>query len=139
MTDDSQGRVQQSRSLRSAAVERRAYALFRAMSTDFLLREQFVTDPAQVWSEYVYGAGLPPERASVVNQFVYSVMSNPGLVRWLAAYVADRPIRPSQEEFMLHFGRAVVENDGRHVLYALTRSAIEKQALIPVDDAILDL
>ena len=82
MTDDSQGRALEPRSLRSAAVERRAFALFGAMSTDFLLREQFVTDPSQVWSEYVHGAGLPPERASVVNQFVYSVMANPALVRW---------------------------------------------------------
>jgi len=38
-----------------AAVLRRFDALFRAMSQDFLLREQFVTDPAQIASEYVYG------------------------------------------------------------------------------------
>ena len=37
-----------------------AWTLFSgAMSSDFLLREQFVTDPAQILSEYVYSKKLP--------------------------------------------------------------------------------
>jgi hypothetical protein len=139
MTDDRQGPVRESRSLRSAANARRALALFRAMSADYLLREQFVTDPAQIWSEYVHGSSLPPQRASVVNQLVYAVMSNPGLVRWLADYAIRRTERPSREQFLLDFGRGAVENEGRHVLYALARAVSENEAVLPIDESILDL
>ncbi|MER9431711.1 hypothetical protein NKI67_24885, partial [Mesorhizobium sp. M0408] len=139
MSDDRQSRAREHRLLRSAAATRRAVALFRAMSNDYLLREQFITDPAQIWSEYVYGTTLPPQRASVINQFVYSVMSNPGLVRWLGEYVTGRATRPSHQEFMLDFGRGVVENEGRHVMYAFTRAAIDNEAIFPFDDSILDI
>ncbi|WP_340373853.1 hypothetical protein U5640_00775 [Streptomyces sp. SS7] len=53
------------------------------MGSDFLLREQFVTDPAQILAEYVRGERLEPRRAEDTNRLVHSVMSNPGLVRWI--------------------------------------------------------
>ena len=59
--------------LRAAAVSHRVDALFKAMSQDYLLREQFVTDPAQVLSDYVDRGQLPEQRASVSNQLAYSV------------------------------------------------------------------
>jgi hypothetical protein len=63
--------------------ERRARALYQAMSGDFLLREQFVTDPATILSEYVGGKGLSSEASSAANQLLYAVVSNPGMLTWL--------------------------------------------------------
>ena len=47
--------------MHQAAVLRRVDALFRALSTDFLLREQFITDPAHDW-----GITLAQDEASSV-------------------------------------------------------------------------
>ena len=66
-------------SLISAAegkVARRTGALFKALSSDFLLREQFVTDPSQVLGEFVLGERPSDEAGDVANQLVYAVMSN---------------------------------------------------------------
>src|SRR5215211_913119 len=62
---------------------RRTRALFQALSSDFLLREQFVTDPAGILSEYVHGKSLPSEAATAANQLLYAVVSNPAMLRWL--------------------------------------------------------
>jgi len=80
--------------LRHLAVARRLDALFRAMSTDYLLREQFVTDPADIAAEYVYGARPSPQRASIINQLVYSVMANGKLLDWLREYTIQFRGRP---------------------------------------------
>jgi hypothetical protein len=69
-----------SEDLRSA---RRAKALFQALSGDFLLREQFVTDPAGILTEYVHGKALEPESATAANQLLYAVVSNPEMFTWL--------------------------------------------------------
>ena len=66
-------------------------ALFRAMSTDFLLREQFVTNPMQVLTEYVYGIQLPSDQAALSNQLLYAVVSSQSMRVWLMS------IRPSGE------------------------------------------
>jgi hypothetical protein len=44
---------------------------FPATSTDFLLREQFITDPTKITSDYLYGESESAQRASI-NQLVYS-------------------------------------------------------------------
>jgi hypothetical protein len=140
MSDDKQNQVREPQLLHSAAVSRRVDALFRAMSTDYLLREQFVTDPAQVLAEYVTGGGISAQKASVINHLVYSVMSNPGLVRWFGDYAAGRRgIPPTNRQFMIDFGRAVVENGGHHVVYALTRASIEQENVMGFDDSVLDV
>ena len=79
--------------IQRAAIVRRVDALFRAMSSDFLLREQFVTDPAQILSEYVYSRKLPPDETAPINHLIYSVMSNRGLVNWLR----DRAFQPRSQ------------------------------------------
>ena len=71
-------------------VVRRFDALFRAMSTDFLLREQFVTDPAQVVSEFVYRTQLEPGVAATINRLVYSVAANAGLLTWIRRTASTR-------------------------------------------------
>ena len=58
-------------SVRAAAtLARRADALFRTFSTDYLLREQFVTDPAGIASEYLRGERLDAATADGVNQLL---------------------------------------------------------------------
>ena len=124
--------------LRRAAVARRFDALFKAMSTDFLLREQFITDPAQIASEYVYGANLPPQKASVSNQLLYSVMSNQKLIGWLRDYAVKRSGNPpSRNEFASDFGRAVVDHGGHHVVLALIRNSVEKESFVGFHEGLL--
>ena len=124
----------------AVATGRRVDALFRSMSTDYLLREQFVTDPAQVLSEYVNGTRISPDRASVGNQLLYSVMASPGLLRWLTGY-ADRSRRsvPSRNQFAADFGRAVVEHGNHHVVVALLRSSIERHDVFAPDEPLLQI
>jgi hypothetical protein len=117
--------------LRRAGITRRVNALFKAMSTDFLLREQFVTDPAQVLHKYVEGSELPPQTASVTNQLLYSVLSNRKLLDWLKDYaIKHRGRQPARQEFMNDFGRAVVDYGGDHVVLSLIRSSIEQEGLM---------
>ena len=62
--------------LRQADIARRVDALFKTMSTDFLLREQFVTEPAQLLNEYVHGRKLPDDQIQDTDRFIYPVMSS---------------------------------------------------------------
>src|SRR5271166_6033414 len=120
---------------REAAVVRRVEALFKAMSTDFLLREQFVTDPAQILFEYVSGAQLAPEKASINNQFLYAVMSNARMLRWIRYYVLrHRAHPPSRPRLIKDIARAIVEHGGEHVVLAILRSSIEQQAIANLAD-----
>jgi hypothetical protein len=108
------------------------------MSTDFLLREQFVTDPSQVLSEYVRGARLAPEQASVANQLLYAVLATPRLLAWLRAYSLRNRGRPiSRERFAADFGRAVVEHGGSHVVLALMRGAAEPQSMLAFEQDVV--
>ncbi|MFO0758527.1 MAG: hypothetical protein U0359_18690 [Byssovorax sp.] len=112
--------------LQHAAVNRRLTALFKAMASDYLLREQFVTDPAQVLSEYVQGAGVAPGVASVTNQLMYAVMANPKMRSWLNQYSLehhDEP--PPRETFLADFGHAVAQVGDKQLVFALLRSSTE--------------
>jgi len=55
----------------------------RALSTDFLLREQFVTDPAGMFGDYVGGKALSPEATSASNHLLYAIVSNPQMLGWV--------------------------------------------------------
>jgi hypothetical protein len=120
-----------SAALPDAAVARRVEALFRAMAGDFLLREQFVTDPVQIVSEYVHGARLSPETASVNNQLLYSVMSNPRLLDWVRRYVVRHHSKsPTPQQAAIDFSNAVIASGAHDVVLALIRSTTEKQPLL---------
>jgi hypothetical protein len=109
-----------------AGVARRVNALFKAMAGDFLLREQFVTDPTQVLSEYVRGERVPPESASISNQLLYAVMSNRRMRRWLQDYVNRHGSRHhSHREFVENFGRAAANHGGQSIVFSLLRASIE--------------
>jgi hypothetical protein len=144
--DDEKGRVVENKrqhtpqGMRRAAVARRFDALFKAMSTDILLREQFITDPAQILSEYVHGTSLPPQKASVTNQLLYSVLSNPKLLGWLRDYsIKHKGDPPSSQKFMGDFGRAAVESGGHHVVLALIRGAAEKESVFGFDEDLVPI
>jgi hypothetical protein len=125
-------------SLGGAALARRVDALFKAMATDFLLREQFITDPAQVLCEYTHGKNLSPQTASVTNQLLYAVMANRGLLGWLRGYaLKHHQSPPPNQKFIGDFGRAVVQHRGQHVVLALLRSSTEPEGRIAFDAAML--
>jgi hypothetical protein len=125
--------------LRRATLSRRLDALFRTMSSDFLLREQFITDPAQITAEYLYGARLSPQLASTTNQLICAVFANPGLVRWLRRYFIKHRVRlPAVGGFIKEFSLGVVENKARHVVLALARGGIGTEGTASkIDDALL--
>ena len=120
--------------IEDAATVRRLESLFKGMSTDFLLREQFVTDPAQILFEYLRSARLAPEKAAINNQLLYSVMSNPHLLRWIRGYVlrhrAIDTFRPSPNK---DFARAVVQHGAYPVVLAMMRSSLAEQAFVNID------
>src|SRR4051794_3556440 len=87
--------------LRRATTVRRVDALFRAMSSDYLLREQFVTGPSQILAEYLHGKKLTTDEAAPLNHLIYLVMSNGELLRWFR----DRAFHPAartqaQDDFL---------------------------------------
>jgi hypothetical protein len=117
---------------------RRADALFKALSTDYLLREQFVTDPAQIMSEYLFGERLPEETSDAANQLLYSVMSNPRLRDWLAKYSRHlNGVTPTRHAFALQFARAVATRGDELTSLALIRGASEARDHFPVQADLL--
>src|ERR1051325_2691758 len=105
---------------------RRTDALFRALSTDFLLREQFVTDPSQILSEYLYGKRLTDEASDAANQLLYCVLSNPRLRRWMADYSRHlKGSTPTTHQFAVEFSRAVAKQGDELTALSLIRTAAE--------------
>lgn len=111
---------EQSKIVSRAGVVRRIDALFRAMETDFLLREQFITGPSEVLAEYLAGAKISPEQSAVTNQLIYSVFANKKLLRWFQEY-AQRRIDdvPTTDRFLDDFCEAAVDRGGQAVVAAL--------------------
>jgi hypothetical protein len=123
---------------RRAATVRRVDALFQGMSTDYLLREQFVTNPAQVLADYLHGTQLPPEQASVTNQLIYAVLADRDMLSWLHDYANQRRgAVPTGGEFLGDFSRAIVERGAGRVVTALVRAAGTEHAVAGLDADLL--
>lgn len=121
--------------LQQLALQRRLDALFRALAADFLLREQFITDPAQITSEYVYGKRMPEEEASTLNYLIYSCLANTYLISWFRDYSLHNQGQPiTQRQFMHDFTRAVVEFRAHHVVTALVHLASSEAGRIRISD-----
>ncbi|MEN2786955.1 hypothetical protein ACFOKI_08470 [Sphingomonas qilianensis] len=122
-----------------AATVRRVDALFNAMSADYLLREQFVTDPAQILAEYVHGRKLPPEEALSLNRLIYLMMSNEGLVSWFLdrALRYDEPPAQQVEDFVEAFSAAVLEHGDASLLAALIRGAAVSVPIVRLDERLI--
>lgn len=105
----------------------RTNALFKAMSTDYLLREQFATDPAQVLSNYVHGTHLTEAAADTTNQLLLAVMSCPPLRRWMGVIASrDDQAQMTRHAFALEFAKEVAASGDDLVTLALIRSASDK-------------
>jgi hypothetical protein len=126
--------------LRQSATTRRMNSLFKAMSTDYLLREQFITDPSGVVAEYVQGTTLPEETATVSNHLLYSIMSNPDLLRWLRTYASQHAGEfPDRDTFATDFGRAIIENNAHHVVLSLLGSSAEHRGIVSLNESLLPI
>jgi hypothetical protein len=102
----------------------RANALFRAMSSDYLLREQFATGPAEILADYVLAGRLPLEASESADQLLFSVFSSPSLRRWMGGY-ARRATAVSRQAFAMDFARAAATSRDELVILALIRGAAE--------------
>ncbi|MFK4038903.1 hypothetical protein ACI2LC_24150 [Nonomuraea wenchangensis] len=109
-----------SRTIARAGRVRRLDALFRAMESDFLLREQFVTGPSEILAEYLTGEALAPEQTAVTDRLIYAVFANKKLLHWFQEYAHDHiDDVPTTQVFLADFLDAVVEHRGRAVVAAL--------------------
>jgi hypothetical protein len=117
------------------ALQRRLDALFRALASDFLLREQFITDPAQIASEYINGKRIAPEASAAMNYLIYSCLANNYLISWLRDYAMRSDGKAiTQQNFVREFSTAVVEQRAHHVVAALAHFALHDTARIQLDD-----
>ena len=126
--------------LAPARTARRVDALFKAMSTDFLLREQFVTEPTQLLAEYVHGRKVDADHAAVADQLFYAILASDDLMSWLRDYAQKNGgRRPGREDLVRDFSRAVAETGARHVVIALARASAERQNVFETEIDVLSL
>lgn len=64
----------------------RAAKLFAELASDECLRDAFIDTPAEVIGQEILGESFPREQASAVNRFIYSVLSNEELHKWVSEY-----------------------------------------------------
>jgi hypothetical protein len=103
------------------------------MASDYLLREQFVTDPTQVFFDYVFGRDLPHVDSDISNQLVFSVVSSPHLRKWMGAYGRrSKGAPPSRHGFALEFAKATASSRDERVMLALIRSASDEHGRFEV-------
>jgi hypothetical protein len=122
-------------SRKQLALQRRLDALFRALASDFLLREQFITDPAQIASEYINGKRIAPEESAAMNYLIYSCLANNYLISWLRDYAMRSDGKAiTQQSFVREFSIAVVEQRAHHVVSALAHFALHDTSRIQLDD-----
>lgn len=113
------------RGLTPTALQRRLDALFRAISSDFLLREQFVTDPAQVTAEYVIGRRIPDQDAAILNHLIHASLASRPLIGWFRqfAFTPRQAKSLTADDFVEAFARAAVETGSLPVVTSLARLA----------------
>jgi hypothetical protein len=117
--------VPQNDRLSQATTHRRVDSLFRAMATDFLLREQFVTNPSHVISQYVAGERLPARQETALNHVIYSVAASPSLLTWLRRYALSKgQTHVSLDQFVSDFSAAVASHGGPHVVNGLVNAML---------------
>ncbi|MGR4866305.1 hypothetical protein [Caulobacter sp. LARHSG274] len=108
----------------------RSHAMFRAMSGDYLLREQFSTDPMQIFADYVLGDAHAGLDADAANQLVFAVFSSSALRRWLGTYAGELGGQsPSRHQFASRFAGAAAKARDEAVTLALVRGAASEEDL----------
>jgi hypothetical protein len=110
---------------------RRADALMRTLGGDFLLREQFVTAPSQLVSEYLHSEKLPEEASSASDQLIYAVFSDEALLKTLKQRLsADPQAIDDSEKLADVLADAVAETGAKTVITALMHASIERVDVI---------
>lgn len=122
-------------SRKQLALRRRLDALFRALASDFLLREQFITDPAQIASEYISGKRIAPEESAAMNYLIYACLANNYLISWFRDYSMRSDGKAiTQQSFVRDFSVAVTEQRAHHVVSALAHFALHDSARITLNE-----
>lgn len=124
-------------SQKQLALQRRLDALFRALASDFLLREQFITDPTQIASEYINGKRIAAEDAAAMNYLIYSCLANNYLISWFRDYSMRSDAKGkaiTRQTFVRDFSLAVVDQRAHHVVSALSHFALHDKLRIQLDD-----
>jgi hypothetical protein len=109
--------------LQAAGLTRRNDALFKAMASDFLLREQFASEPTQVLAEFIRREQPDPEQAAVVDQFVFAVMADQALLDRLAADVSDLDERVAPGGALELLVSAAADSSSKTVVAAVVKGA----------------
>ena len=121
--------------LKGAGVSRRAEALFRTMGSDYLLREQFVTDPVDIYFEYVHGRKPPPEQSAATSHLIYAVLSSRPMLQWFHDRLAkSHAQQPAREAFVQEFGRAAARKGAEPVTSALLHAALHGDKVLGFSD-----
>ncbi|MFF3889996.1 hypothetical protein [Streptomyces sp. NPDC001914] len=121
-----------------AATVRRIDALFRAMETDFLLREQFITGPSQILMDYLAGPSVSDEEAALTDRLIYSVFASPKLLQWFEEYVRlHRDEVPTGGQFLADFCEATVSHGAREVVATLMHGCAADTGLYGLTDDLL--
>jgi hypothetical protein len=95
------------------------------MATDFLLREQFVTNPSHVISQYVAGERLSPRQETALNHVIFSVAASPSLLTWLRGYALHKGQKHVPfDEFIRDFSAAVASHPAPHVVNGLVNAML---------------
>ncbi|HEX8096218.1 hypothetical protein [Jatrophihabitans sp.] len=112
---------------------RRSKALLQTLSTDFLLREQFVTDPAGMHSEYVHRKTGSTAARDTANQLIYAIVSNPGMLEWLQSRAtASESGSLSNAELADELAEAIGRNGDPAIVASLIKAGASKQASVGV-------
>jgi hypothetical protein len=106
----------------------RTEALFRALSSDYLLREQFVSDPARILADYVMDERVSEDLAETANQLLYAVVSSPRLAYWLTSYALElKSTVPTLQAFAKNLARAVSTGGDDLAVLALIHAATRER------------
>ncbi|WP_405918219.1 hypothetical protein [Streptomyces sp. NBC_00728] len=121
-----------------AATVRRIDALFQAMETDFLLREQFITGPSQILMDYLAIPSVPQEQAALTDRLIYSVFANPKLLQWFQEYVHRHTDEvPTGGQFLADFCEAIISQDGQDVVATLLEGSVAETGIYGLTDDLL--
>jgi len=110
--------------VKDARFAHRTEALFRALSSDYLLREQFISDPARILADYVTDERITEDVADTANQLLYAVISSPRLASWLTSY--SRQLKntvPTRQAFAMSLAQALSTSGDELAVLALIHAA----------------
>lgn len=75
--------------LTNRVLSNRTANLFAELVSNESLRDAFIDTPAEIIGKEVLGESFTRQQASAVNRFIYSVLSNEDLLKWVSEYQID--------------------------------------------------